>query len=360
MKRVFWISLLAIALPACGSIDLPAFDSIFTRVPRVVAIEPADGETVHPSAIVALEFSERIDPSSVDASTLAILPEEEGQEVVDLAQALGQGGARGIEGAYEFAGEGRVAIFRPREPFVPGNAYRVIATAGIMSVEMLPLSNRPGRAGDAFISTFTVDGGPSGGGGAESPGAAGGTADGTDGADGGASVHRPSFLVINELLYDVPGDDTNGVLFVELYGEAGADIGKYRLVFVNGDDGTTTEEIKIPKGARIPEDGIFLIADAKTGQGGVSAVAGADLIDNFDPQNGPDCAELLDDQGRLVDALGYGTPIVQTAGNGLACFEGTPTPKAPAASSLTRTNGVDLNDNAGDFHTEAVPTPGVL
>jgi hypothetical protein len=366
MKKALGVSFVAVVLAACGSVGLPPFDSIFAKLPRVIAIEPSDGASVPPTALVAMEFSERIDSASIDPSTLAILPDEEGQEAADIAQALVGGDVRGIEGVYEFSGEGRVATFRPREPYVAGKAYRVVATGGIMSVEMLPLANRFGGADMVFMSTFTVDGGSSEGEntGEESAGqAVGEAAAGEADQEGGGeetSLHRPSFLVINELLSDVPGDDTNGVLFIELYGEALAAIEEYRVVFVNGDNGETTEEIDIPAGALVPEDGIFLIADSKTGQGDVSTVAGADFIDNFDPQNGPDCVQLFDDQGQLVDALGYGTPIVALAGNGLACFESEAIPRAAAGLSLTRTNGIDQGDNSSDFHPEAVPSPGVL
>lgn len=357
MRGKFATVIVVVLLSACGSVDLPPFDSIFSRVPRVVAVEPTDGATAGPGAAIVVEFSERIDPASVGTSTLAILLEEEDPALADLVEALGEGEAKGVEGIYEFAGEGRVATFRAREPYTAGMTYRVIATAGIMSVERLPLAKPTGRSGDAFMSVFTVSGNPDA---REVAGSAGGGAGADEGTHAGAKLKRPSFLVINELLYDVPGDDTNGVLFVELYGEAGADIGDYRVVFVNGDDGSTTEEIKIPKGARLPEDGIFLIADSKTGQSGVSAIEEADFIDNFDPQNGPDCAQLLDDQGRLLDALGYGTPIVSPAADGHACYESTPAEKAVSGSSLSRRNGIDLDDNANDFYSKQALSPGIL
>lgn len=366
MKRVAVLPVVAAVLCSCGGADLSLPDSLFARLPRVVAIEPTDGATVSAGALVAVEFSEPIEPSSVDPSTLAILREEAGATPADLVRAVVEGEARGIDGVYEFAGAGRVALFRPRAPYEAGATYRVIATGGIMSVDMLPLAKNPGRAEDAYVSAFTVerDGASDAGDGPGSSGSTGGAGEAPDASPpGGQSdpgVPRPDALVINEILYDVPGDDTNGVLFVELLGDAGTSVGDYRVVFVNGDNGATTEEIKIPAGALISADGIFLIADAKTGQGGVSFVAGADLIDNFDPQNGPDCVQLLDDSGRLLDALGYGTPITSPTESGLACVEGTPAPKAPSASSLSRTNGIDTDDNTTDFRSSSTPSPGSI
>lgn len=170
---------------------------------------------------------------------------------------------------------------------------------------------------------------------------------------------RPQTLVINELLYDFTGSDTDGQLFVELVGDAGADIGGYKIVFVNGDGGAAMETITVLTAASIADDGLFLIADAKNGAAGDSFVPDFDFLDDFDPQNGPDCVQLLDDQGELVDAVGYGSPLPTTAENGLPCFEGTPATDVPTGKSLSRVNGADTDDNAADF-VATDPTPGVL
>ena len=108
------------------------------------------------------------------------------------------------------------------------------------------------------------------------------------------------------------------------------------------------------------EGGLYLIADAMTGSPGVSRVVGADFVDNFDPQNGPDCIQLIDHEGRLVDALGYGEPLVGTAENGLACYEGSPAADAASGESLSRSGGLDTDLNSADFTTCDVPTPGYL
>ena len=354
MRKLIAVSLTVLAA-GCGGAGIPELDSLYSRQPRVVSVEPTDGAVVSRESSIAVEFSEPIDPSTVDSSTLAVVRFDEGAE--DPASSIVMGDAKGLPGVYEFAGEGRVAVFHAAEPYDAGAAYKVVATTGIQSIEMLPLAGRYGSAKPAFTSEFVVEEW-----GASADGAGGGDSGGSSsgsGSQGSQQIKRPSFLLINELLYDVPGEDTNGVLFIELYGEALTSIGSYKILFINGDNGATIKEVAIPKQSVIPEDGIFLIADSMTGQSGVSQIQGTDLIDNFDPQNGPDCVQLLDDKGALVDALGYGTPIMTPAANGKPCFEGTPAPKVDAGTCLSRAEGVDTDDNSADFHASA-PTPGVM
>lgn len=166
-------------------------------------------------------------------------------------------------------------------------------------------------------------------------------------------------LVINEILYDLPGDDTNGDLFVELRGSPGGDLGGYKLSFVNGDDGKETENVVIPAGLQVPSDGLFVIADGITGDLQHTHVANADYLDNFDPQNGPDSVQLLSPDGNLVDAVSYGTPKLTSAANGLAMLEGVAAPDASLSQSISRlSDAEDSNDNSVDFVVNSIPTPG--
>jgi hypothetical protein len=166
-------------------------------------------------------------------------------------------------------------------------------------------------------------------------------------------------VVINEIYYDAVGSDTDGLLFVELYGTPGLPIGNYKVNFVDGGDGSIDDSTTLPEGAIVPSDGFYLIADAKTGSPTESNVSGADLIDNFDPQNGPDAVQLLDSDGNLVDAVGYGEGIVSSAENGLACFEGVAAPDVVNGHSLERKEpGVDSDNNLNDFAEREIPTPG--
>jgi hypothetical protein len=85
----------------------------------------------------------------------------------------------------------------------------------------------------------------------------------------------------------------------------------------------------------------------------------ADLVDSFDPQNGPDAVQLLDNHDRLLDAVGYGEGIVSLAANRLPAFEGTFAPDVVNGHSLERAvTGRDTNDNDADFIDRPQPTPG--
>lgn len=166
-------------------------------------------------------------------------------------------------------------------------------------------------------------------------------------------------VVLNEILYDLPGDDTNGDLFVELRGTPGGDLGGYKISFINGDDGKETENITVPAGLLVPNDGLFVIADGITGDLQHTHVANADVLDNFDPQNGPDSVQLLSPEGKLVDAVSYGSPKLSTAANGLAMLEGTAAPDAALSQSVSRLpDAEDSNDNSMDFVVNTIPSPG--
>lgn len=169
----------------------------------------------------------------------------------------------------------------------------------------------------------------------------------------------PLPIVINEILYDVPGEDTNGDVFVELRGTPGGDVGGFQLLFINGDDGKKMDDIVLPAGLLVPEDGLLVIADGITGDLQHTHVAGADFLENFDPQNGPDAVQLLGADGGLVDALGYGGLKQTTAFNNLAMLEGSAGPDAPVSQSVSRLpDAEDSNDNAADFVINPAPSPG--
>lgn len=186
------------------------------------------------------------------------------------------------------------------------------------------------------------------------PGASAGSDSGVDEPEVEGTV------VLNEIYYDAVGSDTDGVVFVELYGTPALNIGGYRVLLVDGGDGSIDDKIVLPDGARIPADGFYLIADAVTGDPLATRVAGVDLVDNFDPQNGPDAIQLVDRDGRLVDAVAYGEGGVAVAENGLATGEGVPAPDVAGGHSLERREpGVDLGNNIEDFVDQETPTPGL-
>lgn len=156
--------------------------------------------------------------------------------------------------------------------------------------------------------------------------------------------------LLSELLYDAEGADA-GRVFVELHGTPGAALDGLVLEGVNGSDGGVTDTLAL-SGA-FPEDGVFVVAD---GEGGETQVAGADLVADFDPQNGPDSVQLRGPEG-VIDALGYG----DFGTDDVFAGEGAPASDATAGASLARrAAGLDTGDNAADFVLLSEPTPGAL
>jgi hypothetical protein len=155
--------------------------------------------------------------------------------------------------------------------------------------------------------------------------------------------------IISEVFYDAVGSD-NGYSFVELYGPAGASLGGVVLEGVNGANGSFGPTVVL-SGA-FPADGLFVVAD-DLGDG-TTLVPDADLLANFDFQNGPDSI-VLRFGGSVVDAVGYGV----FAPGEVFAGEGQPAPDGPAGSSLARHFAdVDSDDNQLDFAVQGVPTPG--
>jgi hypothetical protein len=154
--------------------------------------------------------------------------------------------------------------------------------------------------------------------------------------------------LISEVFYDAVGSD-DGQTFVELYGTPGTSLEGLTIEVVNGSDGEVVTTLALA--GTIPTDGLFVVADAFSD--GTSAVGAADLLLNFDVQNGPDSV-VLRAGDTVLDALGFG----DFAG-AIFAGEGTPAPDVPAGSSLARQfANVDTGDNAADFVELALPTPG--
>ena len=155
--------------------------------------------------------------------------------------------------------------------------------------------------------------------------------------------------VISEFFYDAVGSD-DGLSFIELYGAPGTPLAGLVLEGVNGANGAVGPSLALT--GVIPADGIFVVADVTAG--GQTSVSGADLLLDFDFQNGPDSVVLRD--GSLVlDALGYGV----FAPGEVFAGEGAPAADPAAGASLARRFAdVDIGDNAADFVALETPTPG--
>jgi len=155
--------------------------------------------------------------------------------------------------------------------------------------------------------------------------------------------------LLSELYYDAVGSD-NGLSFVEFFGTPGTVLDGMTLEGVNGSNGDVTPNLMLT--GTIGADGIFLLAD--DAGDGTTQVAGADLILNFDFQNGPDSVVLRSAGGTVLDALGYG----EFAAGEVFAGEGSPAPDVPADSALARLfANLDTGNNLADFAV-AAPTPG--
>ena len=155
--------------------------------------------------------------------------------------------------------------------------------------------------------------------------------------------------ILSEVFYDAVGSD-NGKSFVEIYAAPGTNLDGLLLLGVNGANGNVGPTVTLS--GTVPADGFFVVAD-DAGDGS-TMVANADLIANFDFQNGPDSI-VLDSGGLAIDALAYGVFDIGE----IAAGEGIPAPDAPSGSSLARLfANVDTDDNASDFAVLATPTPG--
>ena len=155
--------------------------------------------------------------------------------------------------------------------------------------------------------------------------------------------------LISELFYDAEGTD-DGNSFVELYGTPGTSLDGLRLEVVNGDNGVVVMGLNLS--GVFTGNGLFVVADRTSA--GVSSVAEANLLLDFDIQNGPDSL-LLRSATALLDAVGFGV----FGATDVFAGEGSPAVDVPAGASLARLfANVDTGDNGADFGELAVPTPG--
>ena len=161
----------------------------------------------------------------------------------------------------------------------------------------------------------------------------------------------PAFAVplLSEVYYDAVGVD-DGQSFVELYGAPGGSLDGLVIQGVNGTGGAITHTLNLT--GTFGADGLFVVADRTST--GTTQVSDADLLLDFDFQNGPDSVVLRSALG-VLDALGYGV----FAATDVFAGEGAPASDPAAGLSLARRfANLDTDDNAADFVAGA-PTPGV-
>ena len=165
----------------------------------------------------------------------------------------------------------------------------------------------------------------------------------------GAAPAAHALPVISEIYYDAVGSD-DGKGFVELSGTPGASLDGMRLEVVNGDNGAVVTALSLS--GVFAGSGLFVVADRTSA--GTTTVIGADLLLDFDIQNGPDSL-VLRTVDTVLDAVGFGVfdPGLVFAGEGVPAVD-----VAAGASLARRFADVDSGDNASDFLELAVPTPG--
>lgn len=349
--------ILFLFLTGCAGMEPPPFKSLLLNQPKVLEITPSDGSGLTDPIRFNVTFSHRIDINSLGQNSVVLTHGPlESPLLKDISELIEELESQEIPQVATFTvldGEETHLEISPTSTLEPG-IYQLIVTPSLLSVEQIPFNQKPGSKPSAFVATFSygedfsvdTSSSPSS---PESPT-----------PSGPSFGSAPDSLVINEILYDGLSSETDGEAFVELFGTPGADISLYQISWINGADGQETDRVTFPPGTKIPEDGLFVVADLRTNTTNATKVPAADFLDQFDPQNGPDAVLLLDRETKLVDSVVYGTGAVPQTGEGLALGEGTPAKDVAGGHSLSRISGGDTNGNSVDFVDLTAPTPGVL
>ena len=362
--KTFYILSILLGLVACGEPYALDHTSLMQHQPKVIGVDPAAEDSVAWPPQIRFTFSSPVDPTTVTSQTVAVVPVTDPKlDAGKLLDTIAQGNTVPVAGDYQLNTEKDQVTITPDVPQTAGT-YAVVVTPQVTSPEKIPFNQTPGEAPTPYVTFFSVaDTSLSTA--ADPP-----TGDTNVAADSAAppptpsgattaAPHPPVNLSLSEIYYDAAGVDTNGDLFVELYGSPQASIADYKINFINGDDGKIVDTLKLPKEAVVRENGFFVAADAITGQAGKTHVANADWVINFDLQNGPDCVQLISPSGAFVDAVGYGDSMVVNAENNLKCFETAPASDVAAGLSLARDlSRGDTHDNSKDWKPNTVPSPG--
>ncbi len=402
-----------------GCVQVPMRpESLSLRIPEIDATVPIESGELTPTSRMALLFSQPIDRSTVTDQSIVFVHGEVNirteYDVSALYSAIDRQRLEQVPLRFSFSKNGKLILIQPTDALSSGETYTLLVTSHVLSKDRLPLhqdipqlplkiayrvipmpSNPAttsvvptGSAVDAlppFFNERMIDDlvvhnemeepesplSPAPTTPEALPGVPGDSSPGTpippnerpsgvgSSPGGGELLGPPPAVVLNEIYYDAVGSDTDGVVFVELHGEAQTSLSRFKIIFVNGSDGAASDTITLPETARLNAQGFYVVADARTGSPTLTQVIHADLVDSFDPQNGPDAVQLLDNHDRLLDAVGYGEGIVSLAANRLPAFEGTFAPDVVNGHSLERAvTGRDTNDNDADFIDRPQPTPG--
>lgn len=145
---------------------------------------------------------------------------------------------------------------------------------------------------------------------------------------------------INQVYYDPTGSETYGEA-LELYNpdNESVNIGGWKLWTTSSE-----KDVEIPENTFIEPNGYFLIADEGWNESKDNETwRDADLEDKMTLKNTDGAVALVDKEGNIIDAVGWGND--ENIADEL--FEGKPANKIDAGESLLRTK--DTNDNSKDF-----------
>lgn len=151
-------------------------------------------------------------------------------------------------------------------------------------------------------------------------------------------------IVINEVFYNPVGTDT-GKEFVELYNPTEEIISLKDYVLESGNGANPndwTVEWTGSNSDSISPKGYFLVGE-------VNVSPSPNIVTDLDLQNSPDGVRIRRNQ-TIVDTVGYGSLQFPEY------FESAPATNVPEGSSLSRTSGIDTDNNSADFK-QAEPTP---
>lgn len=318
--------------------------------PYVVSITPEDGEQLESAPTIMVKLSSAIDPNSVNENTFIVTQTGDVDfsqlSLSEINKKVEEGDITILNGVFSFSEDNTEITWQPLEALSFLTNYSVILTSKIRTEDYFPLNQTPGIKPTLFVSTFLIK-----------------NSDKSDSSkqpeiEEETTNSPPAFLVINEIYYDVESSDTDGEVFIELYGTPGADLSGFTVRIINGSDGKKLDMITIPADTKISEDGYFVIADSKTGSKTETQVSNADFVDNFDPQNGPDTIQVLDPYGAVMDVVGYGEFELSEDEEGFDLFEKNGAPDSSNNQSISRVENKDTNDNSVDFVISLTPTPG--
>ena len=176
-------------------------------------------------------------------------------------------------------------------------------------------------------------------------------------AVGGVARTSQAAVIINEVY---PGGGSSNTTttyqqdFIELYnnGTAAASITGFTLQYASaaGAFPTTTSanSVTFPSFS-LPAGGYFLVAGGTNTSAAGAALPTPDATSGIQAGATAGELQLLDSTGAVLDLVGYGSTA--------SAFEGTaPAPSASITTSISRTAGLDTNQNSVDF-TAGAPSP---